>query len=158
MNRIPMTPDGFLKLKEELRQLKTVERAKNIHDIEEARAHGDLSENAEYHAAKEKQGIIAAQIIDLEDKVSRAEVIDPKTVQVNDKVVFGATVRLYDLATEEEMTYQIVGDNESDIKQAKIGISSPIARGLLGRRSGDEVKINTPKGVREFEVVSIDYI
>lgn len=158
MNRIPVTPEGFTKLKEELRQLKTVERAKNIHDIEEARAHGDLSENAEYHAAKEKQAIIAAQIIDLEDKVSRAEVIDPKSVQVNDKVVFGATVKLYDLATEEEMTYQIVGDNESDIKQAKIGISSPLARGLLGRRSGDEVKINTPKGVREFEVVSIDYV
>jgi transcription elongation factor GreA len=158
MNRIPMTPEGFSKLKEELRQLKTVERAKNIHDIEEARAHGDLSENAEYHAAKEKQGIIAAQIIDLEDKVSRAEVIDPKTVQVNDKVVFGATVKLYDLSTEEEMTYKIVGDSESDIKQAKIGISSPLARGLLGRRSGDEVKINTPKGVREFEVVSINYV
>ena len=158
MNRIPMTPEGFSKLKEELRQLKTVERAKNIHDIEEARAHGDLSENAEYHAAKEKQGIIAAQIIDLEDKVSRAEVIDPKTVQANDKVVFGATVKLYDLSTEEEMTYKIVGDSESDIKQAKIGISSPLARGLLGRRSGDEVKINTPKGVREFEVVSINYV
>lgn len=153
-----MTPEGFSKLKEELRQLKTVERAKNIHDIEEARAHGDLSENAEYHAAKEKQGIIAAQIIDLEDKVSRAEVIDPKTVQANDKVVFGATVKLYDLSTEEEMTYKIVGDSESDIKQAKIGISSPLARGLLGRRSGDEVKINTPKGVREFEVVSINYV
>jgi transcription elongation factor GreA len=158
MIRIPMTPDGFAKMKEELRQLKTVERGKNIQDIEEARAHGDLSENAEFSAAKEKQALIAVQLIELEDKISRAEVIDPKTVRVNDRVVFGATVKLYDLSTEEEMTYQIVGDSESDIKQCKIGISSPIARGLLGRRSGDEVKIKTPKGVREFEVVSINYI
>lgn len=153
-----MTPDGFTRLREELQNLKTVERAKNIHDIEEARSHGDLSENAEYHAAKEKQGLIAAQIVDLEDKVGRVEVIDPKNVKVGDKVVFGATVTLYDLATEETLKYQIVGDFESDIKQNKLGISSPIARGILGRRSGDEIKVNTPKGVREFEVVTIEYI
>lgn len=158
MVRIPMTPEGLSKLKELLSNLKSVERAKNIHDIEEARAHGDLSENAEFAAAKEKQALIAAQMTDLEDKISRAEVIDPKTVKIVDKVVFGATVRLYDLITQEEMSYQIVGDVESDIKLCKIGISSPIARGLLGRRAGDEVKISTPKGIREFEIVTIDYI
>lgn len=145
-------------MRDELNRLKTVERAKNIHDIEEARSHGDLSENAEYHAAKEKQGIIAAQITDLEDKVGRADVIDPKTVRVNDKIVFGATVKLYDVNTEEEMKYQIVGDSESDIKLGRIGISSPIARALLGRREGDEVRVTTPKGQRQLEVVTIEYI
>lgn len=153
-----MTPDGFAKMRDELNRLKTVERAKNIHDIEEARSHGDLSENAEYHAAKEKQGIIAAQITDLEDKVGRADVIDPKTVRVNDKIVFGATVKLYDVNTEEEMKYQIVGDSESDIKLGRIGISSPIARALLGRREGDEVRVTTPKGQRQLEVVTIEYV
>lgn len=153
-----MTPDGFAKMRDELNRLKTVERAKNIHDIEEARSHGDLSENAEYHAAKEKQSIIAAQITDLEDKVGRADVIDPKTVRVNDKIVFGATVKLYDVNTEEEMKYQIVGDSESDIKLGRIGISSPIARALLGRREGDEVRVTTPKGQRQLEVVTIEYV
>lgn len=158
MNRIPMTPEGFNKIKEELRQLKTIERAKNIQDIEEARAHGDLSENAEYSAAKEKQAIIAAQIVDLEDKIGRAEIIDPKTVKIAEKVVFGATVTLYDLDAEAELVYQIVGDVETSIKDNKIGISSPLAKGLLGRRIGDEFKINTPKGAREFEVVKVEYI
>ena len=157
MVRMPMTPNGYQKLKDELRQLKTIERAKNIADIEEARSHGDLSENAEYSAAKERQGLIAAQIVDLEDKISRAEVIDPAEVQVGDRVVFGATVKLYDLDTEEELAYQIVGDVETDIKQNRIGISSPIARGLLGRRSGDQVKIAAPKGQRELEIISIEY-
>lgn len=158
MERIPITPNGYQKMREELQHLKSVERAKNIQDIEEARAHGDLSENAEYSAAKEKQAVIAAQITDLEDKVSRAEVIDPQSVKIDDKVVFGATVTLFDLDTEEELTYQIVGDYEADLKRRQIALSSPIARGLLGKSAGDEVKINTPKGIRELEIVKIEYV
>lgn len=156
--RVLMTPQGFEKLKAELKNLVTVVRGQNIRDIEEARSHGDLSENAEYHAAKDKQGIIAAQIADLEDKVSRADVIEPASVKVVDKVVFGATVTLYDLDSEDERVYQIVGDVETNVKENKIGISSPIARGLLGKSKGDEVKIQTPKGVRELEIVAVEYV
>lgn len=152
-----MTPEGFEKIKKEYNHIKTVERAQNIKDIEEAIAHGDLSENAEYHAAKEKQSIIAAQMADLENKIALAEVIDPQTIK-SDKVVFGATVTLYDLETEEELKYQIVGDVETNIKENKIGISSPIARGLIGKSEGDEAKVKTPKGLREFEVVAVEYL
>lgn len=156
--RIPMTPQGHERLREELKYLKTVERAKNIKDIEEARAHGDLSENAEYHAAKEKQGILNGRILDLEHKVSHAEVIDPKKITDKNRIVFSATITVLDLHSEDEITYQIVGDEESDIKQNRIAISSPIARGFIGKLVGDEVRVQTPKGVREFEVVSIDYL
>lgn len=156
--RIPMTPQGHERLREELRHLKTVERAKNIRDIEEARAHGDLSENAEYHAAKEKQGILNGRILDLEHKVSHAEVIDPKKISDKNRIVFSATITVLDLHSEEEITYQIVGDEESNIKQNRIAISSPIARGFIGKSVGDEVRVQTPKGLREFEVVSIDYL
>lgn len=158
MERIPMTKQGFDKLKADLKHLKTVERPQNIQDIEEARAHGDLSENAEYHAAKEKQAILAAQLVDLEDKVSRAEVIDPKDVSNKEKIVFGATVDLYDTETEDELSYQIVGDVETDVKNGRVGISSPIAKALLGKAEGDEVRFKTPKGLRELEVVKIQYI
>ena len=157
-DRILMTPAGYEKIKNELKHLKSVVRPQNIRDIEEARAHGDLSENAEYHAAKEKQAMIAAQMQDLENKVGLADVIDPSTVTVKDKVVFGATVHLYDLDSEEELKYQIVGDVETDVKARKIGISSPIARGLLGKDKGAEVKIKTPKGLREFEIVEVEYV
>lgn len=157
MQRIPMTKAGFEKLKKDLQNLVSVVRPQNIKDIEEARAHGDLSENAEYHAAKEKQGIVAAQITHLEDKIARAEVIDPKEVK-SDKVVFGATVTVYDVEIEKDLTYQIVGDDESDVKLGKIGISSPIARALIGKRPDDQVIVNTPKGRREFEVVGIEYL
>lgn len=132
-------------------------RPQNIRDIENARAHGDISENAEYHAAKEKQAILTAQIADLEDKIGRAEVVDPCKITSNGKIVFGATVTLYDLGTEDELTYQIVGDVETNVKENKIGISSPIARGLIGKTKGDEVRVQTPKGVREFEIVEIGY-
>ena len=156
-DRILMTPQGFDKIKEELKNILTAVRPQNIRDIEEARSHGDLSENAEYHAAKEKQSFIAFQISDLEDKIGRAEVIDPCSVTINGKIVFGATVTLYDLGMEEELTYQIVGDVETNIKDNKIGVSSPIARGLLGKSQGDEVRIQTPKGMREFEIVGVVY-
>lgn len=156
--RIPMTPQGYEKLREELKRLKTIERAKNIKDIEEARAHGDLSENAEYHAAKEKQGILNGRMVDLEHKISHAEVIDPKQIRDKSKIVFGATITVLDLHSEEKIRYQIVGDEESDIKQNRIAISSPIARGFIGKLAGEEVRVQTPKGVREFEVVSIEYI
>jgi len=156
MERVPMTMAGYEKLKEELKNLISVERPQNIKDIETARDHGDLSENAEYSAAKEKQAMIAAQINILEDRIGRAEVIDPSKIE-SDKVVFGATVTVYDVETEEEFTYQIVGDDETDIKNNKIGISSPIARSLIGKKEGDEAKVKAPKGMRELEVVSFDY-
>lgn len=158
MDRLPITKNGYEKLKADLEHIKSVVRPQNIKDIEEALAHGDLSENAEYHAAKEKQGIIAAQMSSLEDKISRAEIIDPKSITTKDKIVFGATVTLYDIDTEEELSYQIVGDDESDVKNQKIGISSPIARGLIGKKEGEEVAIQTPKGKRELEVVKIAYV
>lgn len=157
MERVPMTPEGFEKLRLELKHMKSVVRPQNIKDIEEARAHGDLSENAEYHAAKEKQSVIAAQINALENKVSLAEVIDPASITETSRIVFGATVKLYDTETEEEPVYKIVGDDETDITAGKIGISSPIARGLIGKSEGDEVKIKTPKGQREFEVIEVRY-
>ncbi len=157
MERIPMTKAGFEKIRADLQNLKSVVRPQNIHDLEVARAHGDLSENAEYHAAKEKQAIIAAQMMDLEDKVSRAEIIDPKAVTTH-KIVFGATVKLFDLETQENLCYQIVGDIETDVKNQKVGISSPIAKALLGKTQGDEVRFQTPKGVRELEVVAVEYV
>lgn len=157
VERIPMTRAGFEKIKNDLQHLKSVERPKNINDLEVARAHGDLSENAEYSAAKEKQSMIAAQITDLENKVALAEVINPAEVTTPDKIVFGATVKLYDLETEESLQYQIVGDVETDIKNQRVGISSPIAKALLGKKAGDEVKFKTPKGTRELEVVAIEY-
>lgn len=158
MTRIPMTPQGYERLRTELIHIKSVVRPQNIKDIEEARAHGDLSENAEYAAAKEKQSIIAGQISSMEDKIGRAEIIDPKSIKTLDKIVFGATVKMYDVDSAEEMVYKIVGDDETEIKSGKIGISSPIARGLIGKRSGDEVSIQTPKGKRVLEVMAIQYI
>jgi transcription elongation factor GreA len=158
MDRVPLTRAGYEKLRAEINQLKMVERAKNIKDIEEARAHGDLSENAEYSAAKEKQGLINGRIVDLDNILSLAEVIEPSSVQNKDRVVFGATVTLYDNDASQEVTYQIVGDYESDIKENRLAISSPIARGIIGRREGDEVRITTPKGVRILEVMKIEYL
>ena len=158
MERLPITPEGFARLKEQLRHLKSVVRPQNIKDIEVALDHGDLSENAEYHAAKEKQGQIAAQMTQLESKIGRAEVIDPKNFQGTDKIVFGATVKLYALDAEEEIIYKIVGDDESDVKERKIGVSSPVARALIGKKAGDEARVQTPKGIREFEIIGIKYV
>lgn len=157
MNRVPMTPEGYEKLQKELIHLKSVVRPKNIQEIETARSYGDLTENAEYHAAKEKQGYIAAQIAKLETMLGQSEVIDPKNIETKNKIVFSATVKLYDLTLDEEVSYKIVGDDESDVKGGKIGISSPMARGLIGKGVGDEASIRTPKGIREFEVVGIEY-
>ena len=153
---LPITVHGFNKLKERLKHLKEVERPQNIRDIEEARAHGDLSENAEYHAAKEKQGFIDVAMRDTEDKIARAQVIDPSTLS-GDKVVFGATVHLLDLDNDEEVTYQIVGMDEADPKESKVSVSSPIARALIGKRVGDEVHVKAPGGDREYEVVEVEF-
>jgi len=143
-------------LRATLKNLKEVQRPENVLAIEEARAHGDLSENAEYHAAKEKQSLIAAQIATIEDKLSRIEVIDPSMLDM-EKVVFGATVELLDLDTDDEVTYQIVGSDEADVTQGLISYDAPLARALIGKEEGDDVAVNTPKGVREYEVVGIEY-
>ena len=156
MSKIPMTPQGYKALQDKLKHLKSVERPKNIKDIEVARSHGDLSENAEYHAAKERQGIIAAQMAATEHSLASAQVIDPAEMD-HDKVVFGATVRLMDEETEEEKTYQIVGAAEADVKSGKISVESPIARSLIGQEEGASVKVNTPRGPREFAILKISY-
>jgi len=152
----PITKEGYSNIVKELKRLKSVERPANIKAIEEAIAHGDLSENAEYHAAKEKQSFLAGKILELEDKIARANVVDTSKI-CEEKVVFGAFVRLFDLDTGKEVEYRIVGDTESDIKKCKISLSSPIARALIGRCVGDEVVINVPKGVKEFEILDIRY-
>ena len=156
LDRVPMTVHGHERLKEELRQLKNVERKKISADIETSRGHGDLKENAEYHAAKEKQSFVEGRIQDLEDKLSRANIIDPSKL-TGDRVVFGATVSIVDGETDDKNTYQIVGDDEADLKQGKISISSPIARALIGKESGDEVEIRSPKGVRKVEIVNVAF-
>lgn len=153
---IPMTPEGLKKLQEELKHIKRVERPKNIEDIEIARSHGDLSENAEYTAAKERQSYLAFRMSQLEDAIVRAQVIDPSTLD-HQKVVFGATVKMSDVDTGEEVTYQIVGGHESDIKKGRISIESPIAKSLIGKETGDVARVVTPKGAREFEILEIGY-
>jgi len=151
-----MTPQGATKLREELRHLKEVERPQVSRDIGIARDHGDLSENAEYHAAKERQGFIEARIKDLEDKLARAEIIDPSTLS-GSRVSFGATVSLLNVATDEEVTYRIVGADEADLDQGSISITSPLARALIGREAGDEVKVRMPAGERVYEVISVEF-
>ena len=138
MKRIPMTPEGYQKLMKELKRIKGEERPQVIQDIEVAREHGDLSENAEFHAAKEKQAVLTARMRVIETRLASAEVIDPQSLSSMEKIVFGATVTLYDLSSEKELSYKIVGDDEADIKESKVGISSPIARGLIGKTEGDE--------------------
>ncbi len=156
MDRVPMSKAGFEKLKQELRRLKSVERPKNVKDIEEARAHGDISENAEFHAAKEHQGRLAAQMVMLEDKIARAQVIDPAG-QATDQVYFGATVILSDVDTDEEVTYTIVGEDEADAASGRISVTSPVAKAMIGKRVDDEVVVRVPKGMRQFEVLEIRY-
>ncbi len=154
--RVPMTTEGFTQLEAELQRLKAVERPRIIQAIAEARAHGDLSENAEYHSAKEAQGLNEATIAELEDKLSRADVIDVSKMS-GDKVKFGATVKVVDEDTDEETAYKIVGDLEANLKEGKISISSPIARALIGKTVGDSVEVTTPKGARSFEVLDISW-
>lgn len=154
--RVPMTVEGHQKLEAELHHLKSVERPRIIQAIAEARAHGDLSENAEYHSAKEAQGLNEAKVADLEDKLSRAEVIDPSKLS-GDAVKFGATVSLIDEDTEEKVTYKIVGDMEANVREGKISISSPIARALIGKSKGDTAEVTTPKGPRSYEIVKVEW-
>ncbi|MFW0884143.1 transcription elongation factor GreA [Candidatus Acidulodesulfobacterium sp. H_13] len=151
-----ITKEGYSNMIKDLKRLKSVERPANIKAIEEAIAHGDLSENAEYHSAKEKQGFLQGKILELEDKIARAQVIDVAKI-CEEKVVFGAKVSLLDLNSDKEVSYQIVGDTESSIKNGKISISSPIAKALIGKCVGDEVTIKVPNGVREFEILDIKY-
>lgn len=155
--RAPITKQGAQRLREELDHLKSVKRPEVIAAIAEARAHGDLKENAEYHAAREQQGFIEGRINQLEAELSTAEVIDVATLNAGSRVVFGATVVLADVDTDEEKTYQIVGDLEADIKQSLIAISSPIARALIGKNEGDSVVIQAPAGEHEYEIISVSY-
>jgi transcription elongation factor GreA len=157
MEKVPMTPTGYSRLEEELKRLKNVERHAVIQAISEARAHGDLSENAEYHAAKERQGWIEGQILELEDKFSRAEVIDIAKL-AGDTVKFGATVTLIDEETEQKKTWQIVGDYEAEVKSGKISISSPIARALIGKKKGDTVEVAAPGGARSYEIGKVQFV
>ena len=156
MEKNPITPEGATKLREELNNLKSVERPAIVQAIATAREHGDLSENAEYHAARERQSFIEGRIKEIEDKLARAEVIDPKKL-AGDKVAFGATVRLSNTKTEEEMTYRIVGADESDINNGSISITSPLARSLLGKEAGDEVKVRMPGGERTYEILDVSF-
>jgi len=149
-----MTPGGYQKLKDELQRLKTVERPANVKEIEEARAHGDISENAEFHAAKERQALLEGRIRMIEDKIARAQVIDPGE-QEADRVRFGTTVVLSDTESGEEVTYRIVGEDEADVSKGLISITSPVARALLGKAVDDEVRVEVPKGTREFEILEI---
>ena len=156
--RSPITAKGALRLRAELDELKSVKRPKVIADIAEARAHGDLKENAEYHAARDQQSFIEGRIKHLEGELSHAQVIDVATLTAGDKVVFGATVELADADSGEERSYQIVGDLEADIKQGLIAISSPVARAIIGKHEGDVITIEAPGGIREYEIVSVKYL
>lgn len=158
MNRVPMTVQGEAALREELTHLKSVERPRISAEIAEAREHGDLKENAEYHAAREQQGFIEGRIQDLEGKLGNCQVIDVTAIPHTGKVIFGTTVTILDVETEEEKTYQIVGDDEADIKANKISVNSPIARGLIGKEEGDVVSIQTPGGETEYEIDQVQHI
>lgn len=158
MNSFPITKRGAEMLKEELHRLKTKDRPAVINAIAEARAQGDLSENAEYDAAKERQSFIEGRIADLEGKLSAAQVIDPSQLDADGRVVFGATVDLEDLESGDKVTYQIVGVDEADLKESKVSVTSPIARALIGKVAGDIVEVQAPSGVREYEVLEVHYI
>jgi transcription elongation factor GreA len=158
MAKIPMTRNGLEALKVELQNLKSVERPKIIEAIAEARAQGDLSENAEYESAKERQGFIEGRIAEIESKISQAEVIDPATLNAGGRCVFGATVEVEDLDLEKQATYQIVGDDESSVKDNKISINSPLAKALIGREEGDMIEFETPGGIKSYEVLKVAYI
>ncbi len=157
MSAIPLTAQGAERIKAEIHRLKTVERPDVINAIAEARAQGDLSENAEYDAARERQAFVEGRIRELEGTISNAQIIDPSSLDVGDRVVFGATVTLEDLDSGSEVAYQIVGDIESDIRENRISVSSPVARALIGKSEGDVVEVQAPAGVREYEILSIEY-
>ena len=157
MNKIPMTADGYTKLQDELKKLTSEDRPKIIEAIAEARSHGDLSENAEYQYAKEQQSLIEGRILDLESAISKAEVIDVKSIEGED-IKFGATVAIEDDESGEKQQYQIVGEYESDIENKKLSITSPLARGLIGKTKEDNVEINSPKGLKSYTILSVKYI
>ena len=156
MAKIPLTPRGQQALRDELKRLREVERPKNVRDIEEARAHGDLKENAEYHAAKERQSFIEGRSRELEAIIAQAEVIDPAKLS-GSKVVFGATVKLSDVDSGDEVTYTVVGDHEADVKAGRIAVSAPLARAMIGRERGESVSLKTGKGMREYEIVEVRF-
>lgn len=158
MNKVPMTVQGEKALREELAQLKTVDRPKVIDDIATAREHGDLKENAEYHAAREQQGFIEGRIQEIEAKLSTAQVIDVVAIPHTGKVIFGTTVDIINLDTDDEVTYQIVGDDEADVKANKISVNSPIARGLIGKEEGEVVVVTTPGGKVEYEIDQVRHV
>lgn len=158
MNKVPMTNNGAKHLKEELHRLKTLKRPQVIAAIAEARAHGDLKENAEYHAAKEMQGFIEGRISEIENKLASAQIIDVKKIANHGKVIFGATLHLINTTTHETLRYQIVGEDEADIKHSKISLASPIARALIGKEEGDVVNIQTPAGLVNLEIDKVEYI
>jgi transcription elongation factor GreA len=157
MAKVPMTIEGAERLKAELHRLRTIERPAVIMAIAEARSHGDLSENADYDAAKERQGFIEGRIAEVESKLAHAQVIDPASIDADGRVVFGATVDLEDAASGDKVTYRIVGDDEADIKHGKISVSSPIARALIGKSEGDTADVQAPGGVRSYEVLAVRY-
>ena len=158
MNKTPLTVNGAERLRAELHKMKTVERPSVIAAIAEARAHGDLSENAEYDAAKDRQGFVEGRIRELESKLSTAQVIDPRLLDADGRCVFGATVELEDMESETMVVYQIVGEDEADVKDGKISVSSPIARALIGKYAGDVAEVRAPGGVREYEIVDVRYV
>jgi transcription elongation factor GreA len=158
VSKVPITVEGAEELREELKKLKNEDRPRISNAIAEARSHGDLKENAEYHAAKEEQGLSEARVRDIEAKLSNAQIIDIKTIPASDKVIFGVTLKLYDTDTEEEVTYRIVGDDQSNISEGLLSVSAPIARALIGKREGDEVDIATPGGQKSYEIIEVVYI
>lgn len=158
MIKVPLTVRGAEMLKAELQRLKSVERPSVIEAIAEARAQGDLSENAEYEAAKERQAFVEGRIAELEAKISNAQVIDPTELNADGRVVFAATVKLLDMESDDEVTYQIVGDDEADIKEGKVSINSPIARAMIGKEAGDVAEVVAPGGIREYEILDVLYI
>lgn len=157
MQKFPMTPNGAKLLQEELSRLKSTERPRVIQAIAEARSHGDLSENAEYDAAKEKQGFIEGRISEIESKLSQAQIIDLSTVDSAGKIIFGATIAILDLESDEEISYQIVGDDEADVKLGKISVNTPVARSLIGKKCGDVVEVRVPNGVKEYEIMAVSF-
>ncbi|MBT8421840.1 MAG: transcription elongation factor GreA [Gammaproteobacteria bacterium] len=158
MSKVPITIEGADALRDELKHLKNVARPRITKAIAEARAHGDLKENAEYHAAKEEQGLSEARVRDIEAKLSNAQIIDVTALPKSDKVIFGATVVLLDIESEEETRYRIVGEDEADITQGMLSVASPIARAIIGKRESDEVEVQTPGGRKEFEILEVHYI
>jgi transcription elongation factor GreA len=156
MNKLPMTAEGYNRLREELKRLKTVDRPAIIRAIAEARTHGDLSENAEYHAARDRQSFIEGRVIELEDKIARAEVIDISKLS-GSVIKFGAKVTLADEENDEEQTFRIVGEDEADVRQGRLSVTSPLARALIGKRIGDPVEVSTPRGAKSYEIVAVAF-